>query len=82
MKPLAYIFKRRGINIAAFARLIDTPAASLYSYTSGRADVHQMGVDLFLAIAAGLGVSAADLMAEIREYEEAGCGDGPTARQD
>lgn len=62
MKTFGEIFGERCINIRAFARQNDLKPTTLYTITSGETDPHKIGIDTWLKIAHGLGMTADELV--------------------
>lgn len=56
------IFQERYINIRAFARQNDIKPTTLYTIVSGDTDPHKIGIDTWVKIAHGLGMTADELV--------------------
>lgn len=65
MNPLKRLFKEKNINVASFARSINTSQYSVYTATKETSTVWRMGIDLFMKIAHGLGMTADELYEEL-----------------
>lgn len=72
MNPLRVIFEERSINVSAFARSIGVPRQSVYTALKETSKVWRTSVDLFIAIAHGLGMSADELYEEMKNREHSG----------
>lgn len=65
MKTFGQIFSERCINIRAFARQNNLKPTTLYTITSGETDPHKIGIDTWIKIAHGLGMTADELVVVI-----------------
>lgn len=68
--PLRELLDKRSINIADLARKADIPKTTIYSVTGGRGDVWNMSVHVFIKLAHALGMTADELVAELRAIED------------
>lgn len=73
--PLRELLDKRSINIADLARKADIPKTTLYNVTGGRGDVWNMSVYVFIRLAHALGMTADELVAELRAIEAGGTDD-------
>ena len=67
---LKEVAKSKGTNIKQLAEKCDVPASTLYSISRGDTNLDNVGVDLFLKIARGLGVSSEELYSLVRQRVE------------
>lgn len=58
LKDLA---KSKGTNVKRLAERCGVPASTLYAISSGETNIENVGIDVFLKIADGLGMCAEDL---------------------
>lgn len=61
MNEFEKIFAERCINIRAFCRVNDITPTTLYSIISGKTNPKKIGIDVWIKIAHGLGVTADEL---------------------
>lgn len=70
MNGLRVVFKERCINVSEFAKKIGVPRTSVYTALSEESKVGRISVDLFLAIADGLGEDPRELREKTKRIEE------------
>lgn len=61
MCTLEQIFTERCINVKAFAQMIGVKAPCLYSILSGKTNPSKIGINTWIKIAHGLGMTADEL---------------------
>ena len=76
--PLRELLDKRSINIADLARKADIPPTTIYNVTGGHRSVWGLSVYVFIRLAHALGMTADELVAELRAIE-AGDTDDHTA---
>lgn len=64
MDRISEIFNDRCINIRAFCRVNDITPTTMYSILSGKTNPRRIGIDVWIKIAHGLGMTS-DEMYEI-----------------